>query len=156
MTLHYASTKDKIPNDFSYCVQRSDIDACFSSNADISLDISFQRFRTRNLLDAEFWHAPVDGRRPVLSLRYWAPNWRSAFLPRYNPKDIRPWHLYIYAVPKTLKSHIRQICISQHLPSLNAWLAERHSETWYISNHRKTAFFNSPTQEVVLQDEDDF
>lgn len=156
MTLSYASTKEKVPHDFSYCVQRSDIDVSFGGDADIPLSISFVRFRTRNLLDTQFWATPIYGRCPVLSLRYWVPSWPSTCWSRDNPRGISPWHLYVYAVPKPLRSHIRQICTSQHLPALNAWLSERRPETWHVSNHRKTAFFDPSTREVTLQDEDDF
>ena len=156
MTLSYANTKEKIPHDFSYCVQRSDLDACFASDADIPLSISFVRFENRNLLDVEFWSKADSGRCPVLSLRYWVPSWPSTCWSRDNPKGISPWHLYIYAVPKALRSHIRKECTTYHLPALNAWLAERRPETWHVSNHRKTAFFDPPTREVILQDEDDF
>ncbi len=156
MTLSYSSTKEKLPGSFSYCLQRSDLDQALVNSVELEVAVSFVRFRRRNLLDPEFWRTPVYGNCPVLSLYHRAPAWRSTALSRHDPRGAASWHLYIYAVPRELRRHIRECCTREHLPALNAWLSESRTDTWHETKHRKTAFFDPSTQMVTLLDEDDY
>lgn len=73
---------------------------------------------------------------------------------RYRGEQAGEWHyeISVYAVPRTLRSHIRALLIPVATDRLRDWLMASHPPIWYTSPHRLRVRFDSRSDELSFHE----